>query len=107
MWQGTIYAENNRRGNPYKGAITNELFLMITAKMALLGPTSTRDRYRSWAFKAWSWFRESGIINSENGLINDGLDEFKGHNQICANNNQTEWSCTRLFPAIAAASSLS
>ena len=90
MWQGYIYSED-RFGNPYKGAITNELFLMIAAKMAVLGPEDTRERYAEWADKTWAWFRASGMIN-ERGLINDGLDQFEGHNEICRNNNQTEWT---------------
>jgi hypothetical protein len=91
MWQGDIYAEGGRPGNPYKGAITNELFMMMTAKMAQVGPPANRSTYKSWAQKAWHWFRQSGLIN-QRGLINDGLDQFQGHNQICANNNQTEWT---------------
>lgn len=90
MWQGYIYSEK-RWGNPYKGAITNELFLMITAKMAVLGPPETRGRYAEWAQRAWAWFQRSGLIG-EKGLINDGLDTFVGHEDICRNNNQTAWT---------------
>ena len=91
MWQGTIYSENNRTGNPYKGAITNELFLVISAKMALLGPEDTRAEYLEWTERIWEWFWDTGMINAH-WLVNDGLDEFAGHNAICANNNQTEWT---------------
>ena len=80
MWQGYIYSED-RFGNPYKGAITNELFLMIAAKMAVLGPEDTREHYAEWAEKTWAWFRASGMIN-ERGLVNDGLDQFEGHNEM-------------------------
>jgi predicted alpha-1,6-mannanase (GH76 family) len=90
MWQGFIYSEN-RFGNPYKGAITNELFLMITAKMAVLGPPADRGHYADWAQRAWAWFRSTGMIG-EKSLINDGLDTFAGHEDICRNNNQTAWS---------------
>jgi predicted alpha-1,6-mannanase (GH76 family) len=90
MWQGYIYSEK-RWGNPYKGAITNELFLMITAKMAVLGPPEARSRYAEWAQRAWAWFSSSGLIGDK-GLINDGLDTFAGHEDICRNNNQTAWT---------------
>eukprot|EP01052_Picozoa_sp_SAG31_P042864 SAG31_NODE_6948_length_1840_cov_1.426766_3_plen_351_part_00 len=89
-WQGFIYSEN-RFGVPYKGAITNELFLVMAGKMATEGPEHTRPQYREWAEREWEWFRGTGMINGE-ALVNDGLDKFDGHEQICANNNQTTWT---------------
>ena len=59
--------------------------------MALLGPEESRPLYHSWANRIWEWIRGSGLINAH-GLVNDGLDEFSGHNSICMNNNQSEWT---------------
>ena len=90
MWQGYLYGSKSY-GNPYKGAITNELFLLLSAKMAVLGPPGNRSHYAEWATKAWSWFKSSGLIG-EKGMVNDGLDSFTGHLEICRNNNQTAFT---------------
>jgi predicted alpha-1,6-mannanase (GH76 family) len=67
----------------YVNAIANELFFSTAAHLA------NRIRYsydyEYWAYKALTWFKKSGMINS-NGTINDGLDEN------CRNNNGTVWS---------------
>jgi predicted alpha-1,6-mannanase (GH76 family) len=74
--------------NPYKNAITIELFLALTmdlhahAAAAGLDPSSLL----AWAAKEWSWLRGSGMIGSS-GLINDGLD-----GATCKNNGQTTWT---------------
>jgi len=38
-----------------------------------------------------SWFKASGLIGDK-GMVNDGLDSFTGHLEICRNNNQTAWT---------------
>jgi predicted alpha-1,6-mannanase (GH76 family) len=71
--------------NPYyyKNAITNELFLELTA---WLHNTISGDvKYLSWADAEWDWFSRSGMINS-GSLVNDGL----GNN--CRNNDGTTWT---------------
>jgi predicted alpha-1,6-mannanase (GH76 family) len=67
----------------YKNAITNEVFLELTAWLhnTIRGDT----RYLRWAKAEWSWFKGSGMINRSD-LINDGL------NSRCANNHQTTWT---------------
>ncbi|MFF6999035.1 glycoside hydrolase family 76 protein [Streptomyces sp. NPDC008313] len=67
----------------YKNAITNELFLQLTAALhnRIPGDTVYLDRAKS----EWSWFRNSGMINGDN-MINDGLDG------ACANNGQPTWT---------------
>ena len=41
--------------------------------------------YLGWATTAWSWFKASGMINSQN-LVNDGL------NLDCTNNDGETWT---------------
>ena len=67
----------------YKNAITNEVFLELTAWLhnTIRGDT----KYLRWAKAEWSWFNGSGMIN-KSGLINDGL------NSRCANNHGTTWT---------------
>jgi len=65
----------------YKNAITNELFLFLSAKLYLLEKNST---YLKWAKLEWEWFESSGMINSNN-LVNDGLNN-------CKNNGGTTWT---------------
>jgi hypothetical protein len=67
----------------YKNAISNELFLELTA---WLHNTINGDvKYLGWAEAEWSWFSRSGMIN-DSDLVNDGV----GAN--CANNGATTWT---------------
>ncbi|KAI0891013.1 glycoside hydrolase family 76 protein [Annulohypoxylon nitens] len=69
----------------YHNAISNELFLELTAKLHNLIPDDTK--YLDRALKEWEWFSNSGMINSQS-LINDGLTE----DTACVNNNMTTWT---------------
>ncbi|TFK44668.1 glycoside hydrolase family 76 protein [Crucibulum laeve] len=67
----------------YKNAVTNELFLLLSASGYL--------RFRNQAYldnanKVWNWLKGSGMRNSQ-GLWNDGLNTAD-----CTNNGQTTWS---------------
>jgi predicted alpha-1,6-mannanase (GH76 family) len=73
VWQTT---------NAYQNAVTNELFLELSARLYLLTHQAT---YLQWAQKELSWFNSSGMMNSSN-LINDGL------TTTCQNNGQTTWT---------------
>lgn len=65
----------------YKNAIPNELFLALAARLyQRCGDTC----YLTWATREWSWFNQSGMINSSN-LINDGLND-------CQNNGGPTWT---------------
>jgi predicted alpha-1,6-mannanase (GH76 family) len=67
----------------YKNAVSNELFLELTA---WLHNTIAGDvKYLSWAEAEWSWFEHSGMINGSN-LVNDGL----GGN--CQNDGDPTWT---------------
>jgi predicted alpha-1,6-mannanase (GH76 family) len=72
-----------RSPRAYKNAISNELFLELTAWLHNTIPGDTK--YLRWAEAEWSWFSQSGMINSS-GLVNDGL----GNN--CENNGQNTWT---------------
>lgn len=65
-------------------AIANELFLSVAAHLA--NRVSNKQYYLNWAYKQWSWFQNSGMINSQN-LINDGLVI-----STCQNNGAQVWT---------------
>ena len=67
----------------YKTAISNELFLELTA---WLHNTINGDvKYLRWAEAEWTWFSHSGMINGSD-LVNDGVD---GN---CTNNGAPTWT---------------
>jgi predicted alpha-1,6-mannanase (GH76 family) len=72
-----------RSPRAYKNAITNELFLELTAWLHNSIPGDVK--YLQWATAEWSWFDRSGMINSSS-LINDGLDDN------CKNNGDITWT---------------
>ena len=82
---GGIYWTSERN---YKNAITNELFLLVAARLARRVPNGTGPgSYHDWALKETDWFvNKSGMINGQK-LINDGLTP-----STCKNNNQATWS---------------
>ncbi|MDQ6647206.1 MAG: glycoside hydrolase family 76 protein, partial [Pseudomonadota bacterium] len=67
----------------YKNAITNGLWIRLTAELhnRMGGDKVWLARSR----EAWAWFQGSGMINA-NGLVNDGL------TNTCTNNGQNVWS---------------
>nr|WP_240147924.1 glycoside hydrolase family 76 protein [Luteibacter yeojuensis] len=67
----------------YKNAITNGLWIRLTAELhnRIHGDTLWLNRSRT----AWAWFRDSGMINAD-GLVNDGLTD------ACTNNGQNVWT---------------
>lgn len=67
----------------YKNAISNELFLELTAWLHNSIPGDTK--YLGWAEAEWDWFAQSGMINASN-LVNDGL----GGN--CQNDGAPTWT---------------
>ena len=73
----------------YKNAIANELFLAVAAKLANRTTGSASAVYLSWAQKEWTWFKASGMINTQS-LINDGLTSTNPN--TCTNNGKTTWS---------------
>ena len=67
----------------YKNAVTNGLWIRLTAELHNRLPDDRLWLARSRA--AWAWFQGSGLINAD-GLVNDGL------TSACTNNGQTVWS---------------
>jgi predicted alpha-1,6-mannanase (GH76 family) len=67
----------------YKNAITNGLWIRLTAELhnRMAGDKVWLARSR----EAWAWFQGSGMINAK-GLVNDGLTD------ACTNNGQNVWS---------------
>ena len=67
----------------YKNAVTNGLWIRLTAELhnRMQGDRQWLERSRA----AWAWFQGSGMINAQ-GLVNDGLTD------ACTNNGQTVWS---------------
>ncbi|KAI1131461.1 glycoside hydrolase family 76 protein [Nemania abortiva] len=79
---GLIWNIPNRT---YHNAISNELYLELTATLHNLIPGDTY--YLNQALKEWDWFKATGMINSED-LINDGLTD----DASCVNNGQPVWT---------------
>lgn len=73
----------------YKNAIPNELFLSIAAKLASRTSGAIQANYLNWANKEWTWFKNSGMINSQN-LVNDGLNSTNPN--ACTSNKKTTWT---------------
>jgi predicted alpha-1,6-mannanase (GH76 family) len=71
------------RERTYKNAITNGLWVRITA--SLHNRISGDSLWLSRATSAWNWFAASGMINGSR-LVNDGID------RSCRNNNGTVWT---------------
>ncbi|HWD80092.1 MAG TPA: glycoside hydrolase family 76 protein [Kribbella sp.] len=67
----------------YKNAVTNGLWIRLTAELHNRMPHDTRWLGR--AQEGWNWFTNSGMINSA-GLVNDGLKDN------CESNGDTVWS---------------
>ncbi len=72
-----------RSPRAYKNAITNELFIELTAW--LHNSIGGDVKYLRWAEAEWSWFDHSEMINSSN-LVNDSLDD------TCENNADITWT---------------
>ncbi|KAM0815708.1 putative Mannan endo-1,6-alpha-mannosidase [Seiridium cardinale] len=71
----------------YKAAISNELYIELTATLHNLIPGD--EAYLAKSLLAWEWFRDSGMINNA-FLINDGL--MGGPDSTCVNNNAPTWT---------------
>jgi len=59
-----------KKGLPYKSAISNELFMLLAARLALR--SENLDHYKNWALKEWIWFSQTGMINTL-PLVHDGV----------------------------------
>ncbi|MFC5865537.1 glycoside hydrolase family 76 protein [Acidicapsa dinghuensis] len=74
----------------YKNAITNELFLSLSAALAnRVQNAAEKHKYLDWAQREWQWFKASGMINGQH-LVNDGLNSKNPH--ACVNNGENTWT---------------
>ncbi len=70
----------------YKNAITNELYILLAARLALRQTDPVQKAYYlGWAVRGWNWLDQSGMQNNDH-LYNDGL------GPDCTNNHQTTWT---------------
>lgn len=70
----------------YKNAITIELYIKLAASLHNRIPGD--KVYLAHALEAWSWFKNSGMINGQH-LVNDGLQTQSGS---CVSNGGTTWT---------------
>lgn len=65
---GGLYWKKDKKSN---NAIENELFLALAAGLANRIPEQ-KEYYQEWAVNHWNWFNSTGLINSNNNIV-DGL----------------------------------
>ena len=91
-WENTVCGGGVwwSKDNKNKNAIENELFLAVAAALANREKDAVkRQGDLAWAHKEWTWFLNSGMINS-NHLVNDGLNlSDPAH---CRNNYRNTWT---------------
>lgn len=72
--------------NPHALTRTLELYIQLGAAIANRVGDDQKAIYLGAAQEAWTWFQNSGLINSDN-LINDGIDT-----ETCENNGEPTYS---------------
>ncbi|KAK0646585.1 family 76 glycoside hydrolase [Cercophora newfieldiana] len=71
----------------YKNAISNQLYMLLTASLHNRIPDDTEHLAK--AIATWEWLEASGMLNSEH-LFNDGLAETS--DGVCYNNKGPTWT---------------
>ena len=64
-----------KKGEQYKNSIANNLFTLLALRLNAHRPETKvqGETYLAWAEKDWKWYSESGQINREIWMIEDGL----------------------------------
>lgn len=64
-----------KKDDRYKNSITNNLFTLLSLRLHRHLP-ETRvegESYLQWGLKNWKWYEQSGMINRDTSMIEDGL----------------------------------
>ena len=88
---GGIYWKKPKQ---YKNAIANGLFMLTALRLHQDAPKTkiAGKRPLQWGEMVWKWFRETGMINRETWLVEDGL------NKDCQPNRNQNWTYNQGVP---------
>lgn len=87
---GGIYWKKPRQ---YKNVIANGLFMLTALRLHQDAPKTriAGKKPLQWAEMVWKWFRETGMINRETWLVEDGLKD-------CQPNSGQNWTYNQGVP---------
>ena len=77
-----------KKPNHYKNAISNGLFMLTALRLHKVAPNTkiAKKKPLKWGEMVWKWYRETGMINRELWVIEDGLKED------CRPNRNQHWT---------------
>ena len=82
-----------KKPQQYKNAIANGLFMLTALRLHQEAPKTkiAGKKPLKWGEMVWTWFRESGMINRETWLVEDGLKD-------CQPNRDQNWTYNQGVP---------